>query len=52
MSPTSVNLVEDHGFIREEYYLHWYETFWKTQNKSMRAYARGQYHHIIVENWV
>ena len=27
MSPTLDNLVGDHGFISEEYYLHWYETF-------------------------
>ena len=28
VSPTLVNLVEDRGFISEEYYLHWYEAFW------------------------
>ena len=28
VSPTLVNLVEDHEFISEKYYLHWYEAFW------------------------
>ena len=27
MSPTLINLVEDHWFISEEYYLHLYEVF-------------------------
>ena len=34
MSPTLVNLVEDHGFISEEYYLHWYEAFWGSPKQS------------------
>ena len=34
VSPTLVNLVEDHGFISEEYYLHWYEVFWGTSKQS------------------
>ena len=47
MSPTLVNLVEDHGFT-DEYYLHWYETFWEAQSKVTRAYAQsGQYHTIV-----
>ena len=35
VSPTLVNLVEDHGFISEEYYLHWYDAFFgKPKAKS------------------
>ena len=37
MSPTLVNLVnlvEDHGFISKEYYLHWYEAFWRSRKQS------------------
>ena len=45
-----VNLVEDHGFISEEYYLHWYETSWEAQNKAMRAYTQSEQYHIIVES--
>ena len=32
--PTLVNLVEDHEFISEEYYLHWYEAFWGSPKQS------------------
>ena len=46
MNPTLVNLVEDHGFISEEYYLHWYEAFWKAQSKPMKTQS-GQYHTIV-----
>ena len=34
VSPTLVNLVEAHGFISEEYYLHWYEAFWGSPKQS------------------
>ena len=34
MSPTLVNLVEDHRFINEEYYLHWYEGSWGSPKQS------------------
>ena len=34
MSPTLVNLVENHGFISEEYYLYWYEAFWESPKQS------------------
>ena len=34
MSPILVNLVEDHGFISEEYYLHWHEVFWGSPKQS------------------
>ena len=34
MSLTLVNLVEDHGFISEENYLHWYEAFWGSPKQS------------------
>ena len=37
MSPTLVNLVEDHG--GEEYYLYWYDAFWEAQSKAMRAWT-------------
>ena len=48
MSPTLVNLVEDHGFISDEYYLQWMRSFGEAQNKAMRAYAQsGQYHTIV-----
>ena len=33
-SLTSVNLMNDHGFINKEYSLHWYETFWENPNQS------------------
>ena len=33
-SPTSTNLGNDHGFIIEEYYLHWYEAFWVSPKQS------------------
>ena len=29
-----VNLVVDHEFISEEYYLHWYEPFWESPKQS------------------
>ena len=51
VSPTLVNLVEDHGFISEEYYLNWYETFrGEAQSKVMRAYAQSGQYHTIVES--
>ena len=34
MSPTLVNLVEDYGFINEEYYLHCYEASWGSPKQS------------------
>ena len=34
MSPTLVNLVKDHGFISEEYYLNGYEAFWESPKQS------------------
>ena len=34
MSPTLVNLVEDHGFISEAYYLHRYEAFWGSPKQT------------------
>lgn len=47
VSPTLVNLVnlvEDHRFISEEYYLH-IRTFGEVQNKATKAYSQsGQYH--------
>ena len=46
MSPTWVNLVEDHGFISEEYYLHWYEAFWGSPKQSHEAQS-GQCHTIV-----
>ena len=47
-SPPSANLGNDHEFIIEEYYLHWYEAFWEAQIKATRAYAQsGQYHTIV-----
>ena len=33
-SPTFTNLADDHEFIIEEYYLHWYETFWGSQEQD------------------
>ena len=33
-SPTSTNLGNDHGFISEEYLLHWYEAFWGNPKQS------------------
>ena len=36
MSPTLVNFLEDHEFISEEYYLHWYETFLRSQSKGTK----------------
>ena len=45
MSPTLVNLVEDHGFISEEYYHHWYEAFWGIPKQS--HVQSGQYHAIV-----
>ena len=50
MSPTLVNLVEDHGFISEEYYPHWYEAFWKVQSKATRAYAQSEQYRTIMES--
>ena len=46
VSPTLVNLVEDHRFISEEYYLYWYETFWGSPKQSHESfYAQsGRYH--------
>ena len=49
MSPTLVNLVEDHGFISEKYYLHTgmmpFELdmmpFEEAQSKAMRAYTQS-----------
>ena len=49
MSSTLVNLVEDHEFISEEYYLHWCEAFLE-EAQSMRAYAQSGQYHIIVES--
>ena len=50
MSSTLVNLVEDRGFISEEYYLHWYVAFEEAQNKVMRAYVQSGQYHTIVKN--
>ena len=45
------NLVNDHGFIINKYYLYWYEVFWETQSKPMRAYAQsGQYQTLASQN--
>ena len=47
MSPTLVNLVEDHEFISEEFYLHWYEAFWgspKESHESLRSKWIISYH--------
>ena len=42
MSPTLVNLVEDHEFISEEYYFYWYKIFWGSSKQ--RIYVQnGQY---------
>ena len=46
MSPTLVNLVEDHGFVSEKYYLHWYEVF----GEAVRAYTQSGEHHAIAES--
>ena len=35
MSP--VNLVEDHGFISQKYYIHWYEAFRGNPNQSYES---------------
>ena len=54
-SPTSVNLGNDCGFINKEYFvhsLHWYEAFWKLQNKVTGAYAQSGQYHTIVESRV
>ena len=37
MSPTLVNLVKDHEFITEEYYLNWYESFWGSPKQSQES---------------
>ena len=44
-SPTSTNLGNDPGFIIKEYYLHWYEAFWK----ALRVYAQSGQCHTIVD---
>ena len=51
VSHTLINLVEDHEFISEEYYLHWYETFREAQSKAMRAYDQSRQYHTIVESF-
>ena len=51
-SPTSANLENDHGFIIKKYYLHWNETFWEAESKTMRTYAQSEQYHTIVENRV
>ena len=50
VSPTLANLGNDHEFISEEYYLHWYEAFWEAQSKVMRGYAQNGQYHTIVES--
>ena len=43
-SPTSASLGNDHGFIINEYYLHWYvgtRTFGEAQSKVMRTYTQS-----------
>ena len=51
-SPTSTNLGNDHGFIIEEYSLHWCETFWGSQSKAMIVYAQSGQYRTIVESRV
>ena len=47
MSHTLVNLVKDHEFMSEGYYLHQYEAFWEVQSKVTRAYVQSGQYHII-----
>ena len=50
MSPTLINLVEDHEFISEESYLHWYETFWGGPKQSHESlHSKWTISHTIVE---
>ena len=40
---TLVNLAEDHGFINEEYYLYWRESFWGNPKQSQEiSYHCGE----------
>ena len=48
-SPTA-NLGDDHGFIINEYYLHWYEIFWEYESKTMKAHIQSGQYRIIVES--
>ena len=51
MNPTLANLGNDHGFISEEFYLHWDEVFLgEAQNKATRAYAQSGQYYTIVES--
>ena len=47
----SANLENDHWFIINEYYLHWYEAFWGSLKQSYESLYSGQYH-IIIESRV
>ena len=49
MSPTWVNLGNDHEFISKEISLLVPRPFGEAQSKAMRAYARGGQYHTIVE---
>ena len=52
VSPTLVNLVEDHNFINEEYYLSiGRRPFGETQSKVMRAYAQWTISYHCGESW-